>query len=78
MPRKRVAKVENIKPPNLVIPRNEAENQLKGRIEKDVEIMTDYSGVVYLPMDDGDAWKLDLAKEINFAGILVDFNKVIL
>ena len=39
--------------------------------------MTDYSGVVYLPMDDGDAWKLDLAKEINFAGIQVDFNKVI-
>jgi predicted nucleotide-binding protein len=43
-----------------------------------VEIMTDYSGVVYLPMDDADSWKIDLVKKINFAGIKVDVNKLIL
>jgi predicted nucleotide-binding protein len=41
------------------------------------EIPTDYSGVLYKPMDDAGAWKYDLAKEIKHAGIDVDTNKAL-
>jgi predicted nucleotide-binding protein len=41
----------------------------------DVEIPTDFLGVVYLPMDDAGAWMLPLAREIRQAGIPVDLNK---
>ena len=39
-----------------------------------VEIMSDYHGVIYIPMDDAGGWKLKLAKEIKNAGINVDMN----
>jgi len=42
-----------------------------------VEIPTDYHGVLYVPMDAGDGWKLKLAKEIKAAGLLVDLNLVL-
>jgi predicted nucleotide-binding protein len=42
----------------------------------DIEIPTDYSGVLYTPMDDAGTWKLKLATEINDAGIDVDLNKL--
>jgi predicted nucleotide-binding protein len=42
-----------------------------------VAIPSDYSGVLYIPLDDKGAWKLELAKEIRHAGIAVDFNKAI-
>lgn len=41
----------------------------------DVEIPSDYKGVLYVPME-GD-WQLSLAKEIKATGIQVDLNKVI-
>ncbi|MFX0194572.1 MAG: TIR domain-containing protein [Candidatus Hodarchaeota archaeon] len=43
----------------------------------DVEIPSDYKGVLYIPMDDAGAWKLQLAKEMKHAGIKIDINKVI-
>ena len=39
-----------------------------------VEIMSDYHGVIYIPMDDAGGWKLKLATEIKNAGINVDMN----
>lgn len=42
-----------------------------------VAIPSDYSGVLYIEMDDKGAWKLELAKEIKHAGIDVDLNKAI-
>mgnify|MGYP006373085215 FL=1 len=45
---------------------------LKGNIE----IPTDYTGVLYKPMDTEGAWKFGLAKEIKAAGIDVDMNRL--
>ncbi len=39
-----------------------------------VEIPSDYLGVVYTPLDDGDGWHLKLAKEMKEAGLNVDLN----
>ncbi|MBA7593923.1 hypothetical protein ES703_00858 [subsurface metagenome] len=41
-----------------------------------VEIPSDYHGVVYIEMDSKGAWKLELAKELEEAGIEVDLNKL--
>lgn len=39
-----------------------------------VDIMSDYHGVIYIPLDDAGGWKLKLATEIKNAGINVDMN----
>jgi predicted nucleotide-binding protein len=41
----------------------------------DVEIPSDYFGVVYITLDDNGAWKPKLAQELNAAGVDVDLNK---
>lgn len=40
----------------------------------DVEILSDYQGVIYIPMDDAGAWRLLLARELKAAGIDFDAN----
>jgi predicted nucleotide-binding protein len=45
-------------------------------VVKGVEIPTDYSGVVYIPIDEEDAWKFKLAKEFQAAGLAIDMNKI--
>jgi predicted nucleotide-binding protein len=42
-----------------------------------VEILSDYDGVVYIPMDDAGGWRLLLAREIKAARIDVDLNAAI-
>ena len=42
----------------------------------DVEIMSDYQGVIYVSMDDGGGWRLKLAQELKSAGIDVDLNRL--
>jgi predicted nucleotide-binding protein len=42
----------------------------------DVDIPTDYLGVLYVRIDDG-GWQLSLAKELRAAGFDIDMNKVI-
>lgn len=53
----------------------------RGRVcalyEEGVEIPSDYSGVLYVPMDSNGAWKLELAKEMKAAGLAVDMNLAI-
>jgi predicted nucleotide-binding protein len=44
---------------------------------KDVEIPSDYSGVVYIPIDDTDAWKFHLAREFKAAGLPIDTSKIL-
>lgn len=46
---------------------------VKGKIE----IPNDISGVVYVPMDDHKAWKVEVAKELRNAGYDVDMNLII-
>lgn len=41
----------------------------------DVELPSDYVGVVWEKMDGGEGWKLALARELSAAGHQVDLNK---
>lgn len=43
----------------------------------DVEIPSDYAGVVYVPLDGAGAWRLLVAREIRGAEIEVDLNKAV-
>lgn len=43
---------------------------------KGVELPSDLSGVVYVPIDENDAWKFSLAKELRAAGYEIDLNKL--
>ncbi len=45
--------------------------------EEGVEIPSDYSGVVFVPLDSAGLWKLSVAKEIKAAGISVDLNDAV-
>ncbi len=50
----------------------------RGRVgvlyEEEVEIPSDYSGVVFTKLDAGGAWRLSLAKEMKAAGFAIDMN----
>lgn len=43
----------------------------------EVEIPSDYSGVLYIPLNDPDGWKLRLFRELKDAGYNVDTNWII-
>jgi len=45
-------------------------------VVKGVEIPSDYSGVLYIPIDKGDGWKFHLARELKAAGLPVDLNQL--
>ena len=45
-------------------------------VKGNVEIPTDYMGVVYVNIDEGDSWKLTLAREMRDADLPVDMNSV--
>ena len=46
---------------------------VKGHVEKP----SDYDGVIYIPLDDSDGWKMRLIRELKTAGFEVDANKAI-
>jgi predicted nucleotide-binding protein len=43
-------------------------------VEEGVETPSDYSGVLYIPFDANDGWRLRLVKELKAAGLDVDAN----
>jgi len=45
-------------------------------VVEEVEIPSDYHGILYIKFDTGNAWKLSLAKELREAGFKFDANKV--
>jgi len=45
-------------------------------VEPEVEIPSDIDGVLYIPFDAGDVWRLLLAKEMKAAGLPVDLNRL--
>lgn len=45
--------------------------------KKDVEIPSDYYGVLYIPMDSNGAWRAQLASEMKAARLPIDMNKII-
>lgn len=46
-------------------------------VKGDIELPSDYSGVVYIGIDMSDNWKLKLAKEMKASGLNIDLNKII-
>ena len=47
---------------------------LKG---ENVEIPSDYDGVLYIPLDESDGWQMTLMRELKSAGFEVDINRVL-
>lgn len=45
-------------------------------VRGDIDIPSDLQGVIYTPMDDHDAWKTKVAKEMKAAGLSIDMNKL--
>lgn len=45
-------------------------------VKDEIETPNDISGVIYIKMDDEDAWHLKLAREIRASGYNVDMNKL--
>ena len=45
-------------------------------VKGDIETPNDISGVVYIKMDEGDGWKLAVAKEMRKSGCDVDLNEI--
>ena len=52
-------------------------NRVCALTKGDVEIQSDYDGVVYIPLDDVGGWKMKLVKELKGAGIDVDANRAL-
>jgi predicted nucleotide-binding protein len=46
-------------------------------MEKDLEIPSDYSGVLFVPFDRTGKWQFDLVKELKALSIPVDANDII-
>ncbi len=44
--------------------------------EEDVELPSDFDGVLYTSLDSADAWQTKLAKELKAAGFDIDLNKL--
>lgn len=44
---------------------------------KGVEMPSDLSGVIYIRLDSGGAWKFTLAKELSAAGLGIDMNRIL-
>jgi predicted nucleotide-binding protein len=45
-------------------------------VKDDIEIPSDYQGVVFIPMDKNDGWRLKVAQELKAGGLTIDLNKV--
>lgn len=48
-----------------------------GLIKGNVEIPSDYSGVMYINVDEAGSWKYELAKEIKAAGLVIEISKIV-
>jgi len=44
---------------------------------KGVEVPSDYSGVLFVPLDESGGWRLTLARELKAAGFAVDMNRAV-
>lgn len=44
--------------------------------ESGVEVPSDYSGVLFVPLDAREAWRFELAREMKAAGLTVDLNRL--
>ena len=52
-------------------------NRVCALTKGDVEIPSDYDGVVYIPLDDSEGWKMKLIRELQNVSLNVDANKAL-
>ena len=52
-------------------------NKVIGLVKGDIELPSDYSGVLSVPIDEQGAWRFQLVKELKSVGYDVDANKAI-
>ena len=45
-------------------------------VKSNLEIPSDYSGVLYIPLDENDGWQMKLARELKAAEFDIDLNKL--
>lgn len=45
--------------------------------QEGVEIPSDYQGILFIPLDESGAWRLQLARELRAAGLSVDMNRAL-
>ncbi|HEU4556698.1 MAG TPA: TIR domain-containing protein [Longimicrobium sp.] len=45
--------------------------------EEDIEIPSDFSGIIFIPIDASGGWKFQLARELKIAGLPIDLNTLI-
>ena len=50
--------------------------RVRALVKGNIEIPSDYSGVLYIPLDDSDGWKDHLLDELKDAGFNVDANRL--
>lgn len=46
-------------------------------VKDDIEIPSDYNGVMYIEVDNNDGWKMILSKEMKATGLKIDLNKIL-
>lgn len=46
-------------------------------LEGEMDMPSDYGGVLYIPLDDAEGWKLTLARELRAAGMTIDMNLIV-
>ena len=49
-------------------------DRVRALVKGNPEIPSDYSGVIYISLDDGDGWKMALVRELKNAGFTIDAN----
>ncbi len=46
-------------------------------LEGDMDMPSDFGGVLYIPLDVSEGWKLTLARELRAAGMSIDLNRIV-
>ena len=46
-------------------------------LEGDLEMPSDYDGVLFIPLDAAEGWKLTLARELRASGMDIDMNRIV-
>lgn len=46
-------------------------------LEGEMDMPSDYGGVLYIPLDNSEGWKLTLARELRAAGMAIDMNLIV-
>ena len=50
-------------------------NRVRALVKGNIEIPSDYSGVLYIQLDESERWKMDLIRELKSAGFEIDANR---